>query len=103
MRAKTLLTLCCFLTLLLVGAALFAAPAPVQNSPLLDEITAPPACSAAPAAQSPQTALGLAGGSAAVQSSACPVAIWQACFQHYGTCTLCFCLGSACECENRCV
>jgi len=100
MRAKTILTLCCFLTLLLAGTSLFAAPAPAQ---LLNEITAPPVCSAAPAAQSPQPALGLAGGSAAVQSSACPAAVYQACYQHYGSCTLCFCLGSSCECENRCV
>jgi hypothetical protein len=31
MRAKTILTLCCFLTLLLAGAALSAEPAPALS------------------------------------------------------------------------
>jgi len=103
MRAKTLLTLCCFLTLLLAGSVLFAAPAPSPDSALLDQITAPPTCSGAPAVDSPQKALGPNGGSEPTFRSACPAAIWQACFQRYGTCTLCFCIASGCECENRCV
>jgi hypothetical protein len=98
MRAKTLLTLCCFLTLLLAGTVLFAAPAPSQDSVLLDQITAPTTCAAAPAAQN-AAALRLGP----VTNSACPAAVWQACYQRYGTCTLCFCLGASCECENRCV
>jgi len=97
MRAKTILTLCCFLTLLLAGTALFAEPAPALNSPVLDSVAAAPVCSAAPAAQNAATGLG------PVTNSACPADLWQACYRRYGTCTLCFCLGSACECENRCV
>jgi hypothetical protein len=96
MRAKTILTLCCFLTLLLAGAALSAEPAPALSSPVLDGVVAAPVCSAAPVALS-----ALGGGP--VTNSACPASLYQACFQRYGTCTLCFCLGASCECENRCV
>jgi hypothetical protein len=97
MRARTILTLCCFLALLLTGATLFAEPAPALNSPIFDSAAPAPVCAAAPAAQNAAAGLG------PVTNSACPVAEWQACFKRYGTCTLCFCLGSACECENRCV
>ena len=96
MRAQTILILCCFLTLLLAGATLFAEPAPVLNSPVLDSVAAAPVCSA-PAAQNAATGLG------PVTNSSCPAAEWQACFKRYGTCTLCFCISSGCECENRCV
>lgn len=100
MRAKPILALCCFLTLLLAGAALSAAPAPALANPVFDSGAVAPVCSAAPAAQSERLDL---GGLGPVTNAPCPPAVWQACFQRHGTCTLCFCIGSACECENRCV
>jgi len=99
MRAKTILALCCFLTLLLSGAVLSAEPAPALANPVLDSGATAPVCSAAPVAQTqrPTFALG------PVPNSPCPPSVWQACYKRYGTCTLCFCIGSGCECENRCV
>lgn len=94
MRARTLLTLCCFLSLFLVGAVLSAEPVPAPApSPLtLDDAAGPaPVCAAKAELSGPGTA------------ASCPANVWQACYQRYGTCMLCFCLGSACECENRCV
>jgi len=95
MRVRTILSLCCFLVLLFSGAALFAEPTSVAApvAPLLTTVGAAPVCPVAPAVQS----------SGPVTDSACPVNLWQQCFQRYGTCALCFCLGSSCECENRCV
>ena len=102
MQMKAILSLCCFVVLLFAGAALFAEPAPAAAAaPVLDSGVQPssaPFCAApaVPMASKPDL-----GGP--VAASACPAAIWQQCFKRYGTCTLCFCLGSACECENRCV
>jgi hypothetical protein len=98
MRAKTTLLLCCVLTLLLAGPALAAETGPALTLSGFDNAAPAPVCSA-PAAQPAQADLG--GGPE--PEAACPVSVWQACYQRYGTCTLCFCLGSACECENRCV
>lgn len=97
MRAKTILTLCCFLTLLLAGTVLSAEPAPALAAPIFDSAAPAPVCSAAPAAQSALPDLG------PVTNSVCPAAIWQKCFQRYGTCTLCYCISAECFCENRCV
>lgn len=102
MRARTILSLCCFLVLLLTGAALFAEPAPAPLAP-----TAPVLNSAQPAAPLmcpapvPTAKPGLGGGPTA--AAACPANIWQQCYQRYGTCTLCYCLDGSCFCENRCV
>ena len=92
MRVRTILSLCCFLALLFTGAALFAEPA-ASAAPLLNTIGAAPVCPVSPVGQT----------SGPVADSACPVNLWQQCYQRYGTCALCFCLGSSCECENRCV
>jgi hypothetical protein len=99
MRAKTILSLCCFLVLLFAGAVLSAEPVPAPAvAPFLSSVQPAPVCAAVPAAT---PAANLGGGP--VTDSACPVALWQQCYQRYGTCMLCFCLGSSCECENRCV
>jgi len=98
MRAKTILPLCFLLTLLLAGAAWAAEAGPVLTAPVFDGAAPAPVCSA-PAAQPAQADLG--GGPE--PEATCPASVWQACYQRYGSCTLCFCLGSACECENRCV
>ena len=98
MRAKMILPLCFVLTLLLAGAALAAEPAPTLTGPVFDAFAPAPVCSA-PASQDVQADLGGGPGTEA----ACPPSVWQACFQKHGTCALCFCLGSSCECENRCV
>ena len=105
MGAKPILTLCCFLALLLTGAVLFAEPAPAPaplTVPAFDDVanTAPaPVCPAEPVGQGqmPDFGAGLA------PKAACPANVWQACFQRYGTCTLCYCLSGSCFCENRCV
>ncbi len=97
MRAKTILALCCFLTLLLAGTTLSAEPAPALANPAVDSGAAAPVCSAAPVDQSADLGLG------PVTNAVCPANIWQACFQRYGTCTLCYCFGPSCFCENRCV
>jgi hypothetical protein len=95
MRAKTIFSLCCFLCLLLTGAALFAEPAPTL---FLTGAVAPAAvCPAAPVAQSAQPLPG------PTTNAACPASVSQACVQRYGQCALCYCLGSSCSCENRCV
>lgn len=99
MRAKAILAVCCFLTLLLAGAALFAAPAPPV--PAFDNATAP-VCAVAPTTPAPQKALPDLG-IAPETRSACPVSLSQTCAQRYGQCALCYCLGTSCSCENRCV
>ncbi len=104
MGAKPILTLCCFLALLLAGAVLFAepAPAPVLTVPVFDGVAAAapaPVCAAEPVDQVKKPNFG--GG--LVPKAACPANVWQACFQRYGTCTLCYCLSGSCFCENRCV
>lgn len=98
MRARTILTLCCFVALLMVGAVLSAEPVPSPPSPIMAALAAPdtagpaPVCAAAkPALNGPTTA------------AACPADVWQACYRRYGTCMVCFCLSSGCECENKCV
>ncbi len=98
MRAKAILTLCCFVALLLTGAVLSAEPAPTLPGLLVDAAAAAPVCSAAPALSAKPD---LGGGPGAAAS--CPASVYQACFQRYGTCTLCYCFGGACSCENRCV
>jgi hypothetical protein len=103
MGLKPNLTLCCFLALLLAGAVLFAQPEPVPApaAPVFGNIAnaAPaPVCSAEPIDQGTKPDFG-----GPVLESSCPASVWQACYRRYGTCTLCFCLGSSCECENRCV
>jgi hypothetical protein len=101
MRMKTILSLCCFVALLFAGAALFAEPAPAPAAaPVLDSGVQPAAALFCPAPAA-NTAKPIPGGPTA--SSACPVTLWQQCYQRYGTCMTCFCLGSACECENHCV
>ena len=92
MRARTILTLCCFVALLMVGAVLSAEPVPSPVVPALDDAGPAPVCAAA----KPNL-----GGP--VAAAACPANVWQACYQRYGTCMLCFCLSSGCECENKCV
>jgi hypothetical protein len=101
MGAKPILTLCCFLALLLAGAVLFAEPAPVPTIPVLDGVAAAPApvCSAEPVDQGKKPDF----GEELVPKASCPASVWQACFQRYGTCTLCYCLSGSCFCENRCV
>jgi hypothetical protein len=101
MGAKPILTLCCFLALLLAGAVLFAepAPAPVLAVPFFGDAAPAPVCSAEPVDQGEKPDFG--GGP--VLEAVCPANVWQACFQRYGTCTLCYCLSSSCFCENRCV
>lgn len=99
MRAKMILCLCCVFTLLLAGAALATETGPALTLPSFDDVAPAPICSDAPAPRNAQQDLG--GGP--VTEAACPPSVWQACYQRYGTCTLCFCIGSACECENRCV
>ncbi len=103
MRAKTILTLGCFVALLLIGTALSAQEAPALTLPVLDNAVnhaaAAPVCSAAPAAQNAQADLGGGPGTKA----SCPASVYQACYQRYGTCALCFCFGASCSCENRCV
>ena len=99
MRVKTILTLCCFLALLLTGAALFAEPAPAPAAPVLDSSIQPaaaPMCPAPVLAAKPDL-----GGP--VANAACPAAVWQQCYQRYGSCTLCYCIGASCYCENRCL
>jgi hypothetical protein len=99
MRVKTILSLCCFLALLLTGAALFAEPAPAPSAPVLDSGVQPaaaPMCPAPSLAAKPDL-----GGP--VANAVCPAAIWQQCYQRYGTCTLCYCIGGSCYCENRCL
>lgn len=95
MRARTFLTLCCFVALLLVGAVLSAEPVPSPPAPVvpaLDDAGPAPVCAAArPELNGPTT------------TASCPADVWQACYRRYGTCMLCFCLSSGCECENKCV
>jgi hypothetical protein len=97
MRARTILSLCCFLVLLLTGAALFASPAPAAPaaSPVLSGPA--PACAAAPADLA--ASLGLPGPGT---QTACPPTLSQQCVQRWGSCALCYCIGSTCSCENRC-
>ncbi len=99
MRARTILSLCCFLVLLLTGATLFAEPAPTPTAPLLNSAqpAAPLMCPAPALTAKPD----LGGGPTA--AATCPATQWQQCYQRYGTCTLCYCIGSTCYCENRCV
>jgi hypothetical protein len=97
MRARTIFHFFCVLTLLLAGTAMAAGPA--LTAPVFADVAPAPVCSAAPVAQPAQAKLG--GGP--VTQAACPPSVWQACYQKHGTCALCFCLGSNCECENRCV
>jgi hypothetical protein len=97
MRAKTILTLCCLLALLLPGAVLSAEPEPALTFPILDEAATAPVCAAEPVAG------GKKPDGGPVVEAACPASVWQACFRRYGTCTLCYCLGASCFCENRCV
>lgn len=100
MRARTILSLCCFVVLLLTGAALFAEPAPAPAAPVLNSSVQPvpaPMCPAPALAAKPD----LGGGP--VAAAACPANVWQQCYQRYGTCTLCYCIGASCYCENRCV
>ena len=98
MRARTILTLCCFLTLLMVGAVLSAEPVPSPPSPIMTALTAPDTAGPAPVCAAAKADLGNPGTAAS-----CPASVWQACYQRYGTCTLCYCIGSSCYCENRCV
>ena len=98
MRAKTILPLCFVLTLLLAGPALAAETGPALTAPVFDAAAPAPVCSA-PMAQPAQADLG--GGPE--PEAACPVSVWQACFQRFGSCTLCYCIGANCSCENRCV
>lgn len=98
MRAQTILSLVCVLTLVVAGAVMAAETGPALTAPVFDNIVPAPICSE-PAPRNAQQDLG--GGP--VTEAACPPTVWQACYQRYGTCTLCFCIGSACECENRCV
>ena len=102
MRVRAILSLCCFLALFLVGAVLFAEPTPAAPTaaPVLDTAGVAAVCPMTPVAVKTTTP---SFGGGPVTDSACPVALWQQCYQRYGTCMLCFCLGSACECENRCV
>jgi len=100
MRLKAILALCCFLTLLLAGAALFAETPQAPAAPALSPVTGP-ACSATPAVQAPQQALPDLGVAPETRS-ACPVSLSQTCTQRWGSCALCFCVGSSCSCENRC-
>jgi hypothetical protein len=101
MRVRTILTLCSFLVLLFAGAALFAepAPAPAPAAPFLDSGAQPAAAPMCPA-PAPAAKPDLGGP---VANTACPANVWQQCFQRYGTCTLCYCIGGSCYCENRCV
>lgn len=99
MRVKTILPLCCIFILLLAGAALAAETGPALNIPVFDDVAPAPVCSLAPVSQPAQANLGGGPGTEA----ACPANLWQACYQKHGSCALCFCLGSSCECENRCV
>jgi len=100
MRARTILSLCCFLVLLLTGAALFAQPAPTAPAPALT--SAAPFCAAptAPTTVPLDLSAGLGGPTT---QSACPAALWQQCFARWGQCSLCYCIGTSCSCENRCV
>jgi hypothetical protein len=98
MRAKTILQLCCVLTFLLTGTALAAETGPALTAPAFDNLAPALVCSA-PVTQVAQADLGGGPGTEA----SCPVSVWQACYQRHGTCALCFCLGSSCECENRCM
>jgi hypothetical protein len=100
MRMRTILSLCCFLALLLTGAALFAEPAPTA-APALDNSVQPAVAPFCPAPAVSLASKPVPGGPTA--ASACPVDLWQQCYQRYGRCMTCFCLGSACECENHCV
>jgi hypothetical protein len=101
MGVKPILTLCCFLALLLAGAVLFAQPepAPALTAPIFDAAATAPVCPAEPVAKGEKPDL---GGDIVLKAS-CPASVWQACFQRYGTCTLCYCLSASCFCENRCV
>ena len=99
MRTRTIFHFFCVLTLLLAGTAMAAETGPALTVPVFDDVAPAPVCSAAPVAQPAQAEL----GRGPVTQAACPPSVWQACYQKYGTCTLCFCIGSACECENRCV
>lgn len=96
MRTKMTLSLCCVLALVLAGAALAAETAPTLTVPIFDDVAPAPICSEAQNAQAEP------GGGPGTEAS-CPANLWQACYQRHGTCALCFCLGSSCECENRCV
>ena len=100
MRVKTILSLCCFLALLLTGTTLFAEPAPAPAAPALDSGVQPAAAPMCPA-PAPVAAKPDLGGPGA--AAACPASVWQQCYQRYGTCTLCYCIGGSCYCENRCV
>lgn len=97
MRGRTILSLCCFVALLLTGAALVAEPAPAPAAPVLNSAQPAPMCPAPVPAAKPD----LGGGP--VAAAACPATQWQQCYQRYGTCTLCYCIGASCYCENRCV
>jgi hypothetical protein len=100
MRARTILSLCCFLVLLLTGAALFAQPAPTAAAPSPALTSAAPFC-AAPTTVPLDLAAESLGGNPTTQS-ACPAALSQQCVARWGQCALCYCIGSSCSCENRC-
>jgi hypothetical protein len=97
MRAKPIL-FCCVLTLLLAGAVLAAETGSALTIPVFDEAAPAPICSA-PVSQDAQADLGGGPGTEA----SCPASVWQACYQQHGTCALCFCFGSSCSCENKCM
>lgn len=105
MRARTILSLCCFVVLLLAGAALFAesAPAPLAPvapiAPILDSGIQP---AAAPLCAAPVLAAAKPDLGGPVANTACPATQWQQCYQRYGTCMLCYCLSASCFCENKC-
>lgn len=101
MRARTILSLCCFLVLLLAGSTLFAEPAPAPTAPVLNNVQAAPMCPAPAVSEILTAKPDLGGGPTA--AAVCPANIWQQCYQRYGTCTLCYCLSGTCYCENRCV
>jgi len=99
MRAKTILSLCCFLCLLLTGAALFAEPAPSLPLSLTSTVAPAAVCpAAAPVAPIAESAQPLSGP---VTNLTCSASTMQACVKRYGQCAICVCITS-CFCENNC-
>lgn len=98
MRVRTILSLCCLLFVLFAGTVLAAEPVPAPVGSVLNSAQPAPFCPAAPA-----ESVAARAGLGPVTNAACSATVWQQCYQRFGTCALCYCLGSSCYCENKCL
>ncbi len=108
MRVRTILRLCCFLVLLFAlfaGTVLSAEPVPAPEGAVLNSVQPAPFCPAAPAVSLPANPANPAnvGLGRPITNAACSASVWQQCYQRFGSCALCYCLGASCYCENKCV